>query len=423
MTSEPPLHLVIVGHVDHGKSTLIGRLLYDTGALSPERMEALREESRRRGRDVEFAHVMDHLAEERTDAMTIDTAQAFFCTARREVVIIDAPGHRELMRNMVTGATQAEAAVLVVDAAEGVREQTRRHAVFLGLLGIRQIAVFLNKMDRVDYSEPRYAALGREIGGLLGSLRLTPRFCIPGSAMRGDNVMMPSQAMPWYPGPTLGEALDAFECGTHENGAALRLPVQDAITLQKRPVVLGRVESGEVRLGQRLVFLPSGACASVASLCVLDEPRRRAGAGECVGLTLGPALSVPRGEVACPAESPAAPLRRWRATVFWMAPEPLRVGERIVARAATQEVPCRVERIEQRLDSATLALLEAEAPVLRETEIGSAVLAAERPMVLEPFHSVPELGRLVLTRGDAVVGGAIVGAAAAHDAAAGAPTT
>ncbi len=211
MPERETLKLVIVGHLDHGKSTLIGRLLSDTGSVAPERLEEIRQVSLERGREMEYAHLMDHLQEERRDEMTIDTAQAFFQTARRDYVIIDAPGHRELMRNMITGAAQAEAAVLVVDVCEGVREQTKRHAHFLSLMGIRQVLVWINKMDKVNHDRARFAAVAEAARQYLKAVGLASASYIPGSALLGENVEHRSDAMSWYDGPILLEALDALQ--------------------------------------------------------------------------------------------------------------------------------------------------------------------------------------------------------------------
>jgi len=203
MKDERSMHIVIAGHVDHGKSTLVGRLFYDTGCLPPDKMELLREASEAQGKEMEFAFVMDQLEEERDRGITIDIAHTFFSTARRRYVIIDAPGHKEFLKNMITGSSQAEAALLLVDITEGIREQTRRHCFILGLLGFKQIAVLVNKMDAVDYSEARFRAIKDEIKTVLGQLKITPTHILPISARRGENVAARSEALAWFEGPTV----------------------------------------------------------------------------------------------------------------------------------------------------------------------------------------------------------------------------
>jgi len=408
MCNDSPLNLVIVGHVDHGKSTLIGRLLCDTGSLPPETLEALRRASGAQGRDVEFAHAMDHLAEERADAMTIDTAQAFFRSPRREVVIIDAPGHRELTRNMVTGASQAEAAVLVVDATEGLREQTRRHAYLLALLGIGQVAVLINKMDRVGYRRDAYARPAEATRRFLESVGVAPTHLVPGSAMKGDNIALPSVAMPWYAGPTLLEALDTFEPVARGTRRPLRLPVQDIYDIDGAALLAGRVESGAAEVGQELVFLPSGGHARITGLEVLGSPSRRAETGQCVGITIEPPLVLARGEVACALDDAPPVTRRLRASLFWMDRKPCRAGECLDLRAGTLETPCRLAHIERRINSSTLEVIEEDADEVAETEVARVVLEAERPLVVETFGDLPELGRLVVMRDCDIVGGGLV---------------
>jgi small GTP-binding protein len=406
MPERETLKLVIVGHLDHGKSTLIGRLLSDTGSVAPEKLEEIRQVSLERGREVEYAHLMDHLQEERRDEMTIDTAQAFFRTPRRDYVIIDAPGHRELMRNMITGAAQAEAAVLVVDVCEGVREQTKRHAHFLFLMGIRQV-VWINKMDKVNHDRARFAAVAEAARQYLKAVGLAPASCIPGSALLGENVERRSDAMNWYDGPILLEALDALQTISRSLQGPLRFPVQDVYALNGRKLLVGRVESGRLRSGQELLFLPSGLKSRATAVEVFGQERSEAVSGECIGLALDSALLPSRGEVGCAGTLPS-PTTRFRASVFWMAGDACRKGEPLLVRLATQGIPGRVESIERRMDSASLETLEAPADRLEETELGEVVIALDRPLVAELPSCVPELGRFILTRGSETAGGGLV---------------
>ncbi len=408
MLQRETLHLVIVGHVDHGKSTLIGRLLFDSESLPPDKMEEIRRVSRDLGHDVEFAYVMDHLEEERKNEMTIDTAQAFFKTPKRDYVIIDAPGHKELMKNMVTGASQAEAAILVLDAEEGIREQTQRHAYFISLLGIGQVVVLVNKMDKTGFDRARFDALSVELGRFLKTIGITAMQFIPGSARKGDNIGKRSANMPWYTGPTMLEALDGFACLDVVSPEQLRLPVQDIYQMNGDAVIVGRVESGLLKQGQELIFLPSKQRARVKEIRVFLAEPKEAGPQECVGIVLTPPLKLDRGEVACPPSAPAPVVKRFRANVFWMTPKPCLLGETLVVRSATQEVPCKVAAIDQRMDTSSLTVLEPKAKELAETEVARITFEAQTPIVLEDCRRVPELGRIVLARGMDVVGGALV---------------
>src|SRR4030066_1914036 len=223
---ERALPIVIVGHVDHGKSTLIGRLLYDTDCLPADKYSEIQKSSEMLGRIVEFSFVMDCLEEERSRGITIDTTQTFFKTSKRRYVIIDAPGHKEFLKNMITGSSQAEAAILIIDSFEGVRDQTKRHAYILGMLGLKQVCVLLNKIDLVDYSKDKFEELKNEITDYLGRLNIRPTFILPISAIHGDNVATPSEKIPWFDGPTVLEALDTFEEIKIEE-KTLRFPIQD----------------------------------------------------------------------------------------------------------------------------------------------------------------------------------------------------
>ncbi len=408
MLDRETLNLVIVGHVDHGKSTLIGRLLYDTGSLPAETIAELRSASEELGHELELAYAMDHLAEERAESMTIDTAQAFFKTAKRDYVIIDAPGHKQFIKNMITGASQSEAAVLMVDVTEGICEQTRRHAYFVNILGISQLVVVINKMDKVEYGKELCDTVATDATRFLDSVGLNASYVIPGSASRGDNVVRRSDKMPWYDGPTLVEALDRFGVVRSPRDRSLRFSVQDVYTLKGNRVLVGRVETGELACGQEVVFLPSRSHARVATVEVFGEDRSSAHAGECIGITIDHPALLDRGEIACSVGSLPEVTRRFRGNVFWMSTEPCNAGAALTLRVATQETRCVVERIETRIDASTLAVLEENAAELCEIEVGRMILATDRPLVLESFHETPELGRFVLARGPHIVGGGVV---------------
>ena len=403
------LKFVMVGHVDHGKSTLIGRLLYDTESLPPDKLEEIRIASEEQGKDVEFAYVMDHLEEERSRNITIDTAQTFFSTPRREYVIIDAPGHKEFLKNMITGASQAEAAVLIVDAAEGVREQTQRHAFMIDMLGLEQLIVVINKMDSVEFSEERFDKVKKDLVEFLGRVNLSPTYVIPISARQGDNVSNRSEKMDWYSGKTFLEALDSFVNLPSVLEKPLRYPVQLLHQVEGEEVVMGRVEAGILRRGEELVFLPCGERARVKKILEFGtEGREEAEAGRSTGVVLDPPVRIERGEVAVvPGEEPPV-TGRFPASVFWMSPVPFRIEEEILLRVSTEEVPARVVEIKERVDSSTLEILEENAKVLNDTEAGEVVIETARPVVVESFYRTKELGRFVLVRGHDVVAGGII---------------
>jgi len=412
--SDESLSFVMVGHIDHGKSTLIGRLLYDTGSLPDGKMEEIEAAARDEGRPLEFGYVVDHLAEERSRGITIDTAQTFFSTDARDYVIIDAPGHKEFIKNMITGASQAEATVLICSVYEGVQEQTKRHAYVIKLLGVDQVLVAYNKMDLVDYDRERYEAVRKDMNEFLARLGVTPSLEVPVSAAKGDNIANRSENMPWYTGPTVVQALDMFKKIPPPTQKPLRFPIQDIYVRGEDRIAVGRVESGVLRKGQQLRFVPGDEVRTVKEIRqFMRQDMAQAEAGECIGLICD-ADGLRRGQVGCPPEDKLTMTRRLGASVFWLSPRALETErERLVFKCATQEVSCRVASIVERLDSSTLELLDPGAGRLQETEVGHLVLEFEDPVVVESFYDVQELGRFVLVRGRDVVAGGIVTAATA----------
>lgn len=407
------LRFVAVGHVDHGKSTLIGRILYDTNSLPPDKMEEIIRVSEQSGGVPEFAFVMDHLEEERRNRITIDTAQIFFKTARRDYTIIDAPGHKQFLKNMITGSTQAEAAVLLVDAEEGLQEQTHRHAYILSLLGIKQIMVVLNKMDLVDYSQERFNQVKKEITSRLKEfgMEVAPNMVIPISARIGDNVAGRSDNLDWHKGLTMLEALDKLEPATSTEEEILRFPIQDIYEIDGEKVLVGRIASGNIQKNQKVIFHPCGKSATIARIMKLNESPQNAVAGESIGLVIknGTALkALKRGEVACPAETSPNVSNTIVSTVFWMNGQSLQKGETLEFKCATQQVKCKVKKISNRLNTSSLEVIASNAEELRETEVAELTLKMDGYVATDPFEKVAEMGRFVLMRDNDTVAGGVV---------------
>lgn len=409
MSQHDTLKIVIVGHVDHGKSTLIGRLFYDTGSIPEVRYQEIEATCRRQGRPFEFAYLMDALEEERDQNVTIDTAQTFFKTAKRPYVIIDAPGHVEFLKNMITGAASADAAILLLDGVEGVREQTKRHAYLLSLLGIRQVIVAVNKLDAAGYDRRVFQQAANDIAAFLHPLGIVPSHVIPISAREGENMARSLGKTPWYDGPSILEALDAFENVRAEEGLPLRFPVQDVYKWDGRRLYAGRVETGRVRVGDEVVFQPSGRRTRVKTVEKWREPDlRSARAGECVGLTFTDELFVERGEVLAAAEEPPLVSDELRASVFWLANRPFERGKTYRLKLATSEVEATCVDIEERLDSSTLEVTERHAARLETTEAGNVVFALRKPLAADPYLDNARLGRFVLEDGLFIGGGGIL---------------
>ncbi len=408
---ERQLRIVIVGHVDHGKSTFVGRLLHDTGSLPEGKLEAIQASCRRRGVDFEFAFLMDALQSERDQNITIDTAQIWFRTPKRQYVIIDAPGHKEFIKNMVTGAAQADAAFLLIAANEGVQEQSRRHGTLLSLLGIRQVAVLVNKMDLVGYDRGVFEGIEREYRAFLKGLGVEPMAFLPMSARGGANVAAPASGEPglgWYRGPTVLEQLDRFEAPAPPTEAALRFPVQDVYRFDARRILAGRVESGSVKVGDELVFWPGGKRSRVASIERWSAPESTsAAAGESVGLTLTEQIFVERGHIATRAETPLIQSHEVHARVFWLGKRPLETGRRYKLKLATQEAEVQVKEVRSTLDSGSL---ESRGPssAVQRNEVADLVLATRVPVAFDNHDACAATGRFVLVDGNDMAGGGVV---------------
>ena len=342
-----PLKLVIVGHVDHGKSTLVGRLLFETGALTEEKLAKLKAVSEKRGQAMEWAFLLDSFQAERDQGVTIDVSRIHFQTARRPYVVIDAPGHVEFLKNMVTGAADAEAALLMVDASEGLKEQTRRHAYLLRLLGVGQVAVVVTKMDLVGYDQARFEAIARDIEAYLAELGLRPNVILPISAREGANISEASAAMAWHRGPTVLEALDGFAPRPAPAFRPLRLPVQDVYKFDDRRIIAGTIAAGSLRQGDTLLFSPSGKTARVQTIETWSAPPKvEAHVNEAVGVTLDRQIFVERGEVASHLEDAPILTNVFRARIFWLDDAPLAVGDVVKIRINTTDAEARVQLVQ-----------------------------------------------------------------------------
>ncbi|WP_207477595.1 adenylyl-sulfate kinase [Arenibaculum pallidiluteum] len=402
------LRIVVVGHVDHGKSTLIGRLLHDTGSLPDGKVEELRAVSERRGMPLEWSFVLDAFQAERDQAITIDTTQIWFKSALRDYVIIDAPGHREFLKNMVSGAAQADAAVLVVDAQEGVREQSRRHAYLLRLLGLRQVVVVVNKMDAVAHDAARFAAVRGEIEAYLAEIGVPASAIVPVSARHGENLAIRATSMDWYEGDTLLEVLDRFAPQTSPVDQPLRLPIQDVYKFDERRILVGRIETGRLGVGDTVLFSPTNRTARIRSIEHWGPGAApvEARAGQCVGITLDEQIFAERGDVLSHAESAPMLSNVFRAHLFWLGREPLRAGKQLKLKLATAEASVRVEAIERVIDTQSLGSGQAEE--VRTNEVAEVVLRSRETLALDEGSRTPATGRCVLVDVyDTVAGGVI----------------
>jgi bifunctional enzyme CysN/CysC len=411
MNAAEQLKIVILGHVDHGKSTLVGRLFNDTGSLPEGRLEQLQRAAQRRGTPFEWANLMDALQAERDQNISIDTAQIWFQTAKRRYVIIDAPGHKEFIKNMVTGAAQAEAALVVIDAQEGVQENSRRHGYLLELLGIRQVAVLINKMDLVNYSPERFSAIEAEYRAWLKQIGLEPNIFIPISARQGDNIAAPGPNMPWWKGPTVVQALDEFKAARLPGDRPLRFPIQDVYRFDHRRILAGRVESGRIKVGDRLVFSPSNKTSSVKSIERWNAPARDfADAGESIGITLTDQVFVERGAVGALENTPPYALTCFKARVFWLGQRPFTPGRKYRLKLATQEAECQIEKLERVIDASTLQTVQrpGSEPFVGRHEAAELTLRTKKPVAFDAIGEVAATGRFVIVDGFDLAGGGVI---------------
>jgi bifunctional enzyme CysN/CysC len=405
------LKIVIVGHVDHGKSTFVGRLFHDTGSLPEGKLEQLQKAADRRGVPFEWANLMDALQSERDQNITIDTAQIWFHTPKRQYVIIDAPGHKEFLKNMITGAASAEAALLLIDAHEGVQENSRRHGYLLNLLGIRQIAVLVNKMDLENYSEARFRQIEAEYRQWFNGIGLVPKIFIPIAAKDGDNIAATSANMPWWAGPTVVDALDVFQMAEPPQDLPLRFPIQDVYRFDHRRILAGRVESGSLQVGDRLVFSPTGKVSTVKTIERWNAPQtNHADAGESVGITLTEQIFVERGAVAAREKDPPYELTRFKARLFWMGRSPLHPGRLYKLKLATQEVDCEMDSVEKIMDTSSLETIsrhDHEVSVGRH-EVAELCIRTRQPIAFDAHSEIAPTGRFVIVDGFEVSGGGII---------------
>ena len=403
------LRVVIVGHVDHGKSTLVGRLLYETGSLPDGKFEQIQTVCRRRGMPFEWAFLMDALQAERDQNITIDVSQIWFKTRRRNYVIIDAPGHKEFLKNMVSGAASADAALLLIDAHEGIQEQSRRHAYLLSLLGIRQVVVVVNKMDLVDFDQAVYTKIETDYRNFLRQLNVQPLQFLPMAARDGVNMVVPDPRTSWYEGPTLIQTLDDLEQPAPPADLPLRFAVQDVYRFDHRRILAGRIESGTLRVGDTIVFAPANKESVVASIEVWNAPQRSsASAGESVGITLQEQIFVERGSVGIHIDQMPIETNRFRARIFWMGDRSLSLAKKYKIKLLTQEIECQLASIDRVIDASTLEASSAIRRTVEKNEVAEVTIQSRGPLVMDNYDRLETSGRFVLVDGNDVAGGGVV---------------
>jgi bifunctional enzyme CysN/CysC len=413
MNENEHMNIVIVGHVDHGKSTIVGRLLADTGSLPEGKLEQVRMNCERNSKPFEYAFLIDALKDEQSQGITIDSARVFFKTRKRKYTIIDAPGHIEFLKNMVTGASRAEGALLVIDAAEGVQENSRRHGTMLSMLGIQQVVVLINKMDLVGYRKKVYDEIVKEYSRFLEELRIQPLSYIPVSGREGDTIATIKSSMPWYQGATVLDVLDTFRKEELPTAKPFRMPVQDVYKFTKygdsRRIVAGTVVTGSVKVGDEVVFYPSGKKGRVKSIEAFQAPERaEVGAGYATGLTLEEQIYVTRGELATKADEPHPKVTtRLRTNLFWLGKEPLVKKKDYFIKLGTAKIPVRVEEIVRVMDASNLSTYPKKEEVGRH-EIAECILKCTRDIAFDITEEIALTSRFVIVDDYEIWGGGIV---------------
>ena len=412
--------IVIVGHVDHGKSTLVGRLLADTNSLPDGKLEAVRRECLRTDKPFEYAFLLDALSDEQDQGITIDTARVFFKTQARDYIIIDAPGHIEFLKNMISGAARAEAAVLVIDAKEGVRENSRRHGYILSMLGIRQVVVCVNKMDLVNFDEKVFAQIETEYRAFLTEIgAVSPDRFIPISGMQGDNLASRSTKMNWYQGPILLEMLDTFQKAPPKVDRPMRMPVQAVYKFTNqgddRRIISGRIDAGRVKVGDKVVFTPSNKTAHIKSIEGFNtHPRSEIEAGWSTGFTLTEELYITRGQLMSHVDRAPLVSTRLRANVIWLGHKPFDPQRDYKLKLHTAAVPVRIHKINKVIDAS-----EAHSQLVKERvdrhDVADLVLETQTPVAFDTVGDNEATGRFVIVDGYEIAGGGIIVSAEEED--------
>lgn len=413
MNDRDQINIVIVGHVDHGKSTVIGRLLADTGSLPEGKLEDVKALCARNAKPFEYAFLLDALKDERTQGITIDSARCFFKTKKRDYIVIDAPGHIEFLKNMVTGAARAEAALLVIAADEGIQENSKRHGYLVSMLGIRQVVVLLNKMDIVGYDRQVYDTLCAEYTAFLETLQVKPTSFIPISARDGENLVTPSTQTPWYHGPTVLDQLDALEKKSSDLHLPLRFPVQDIYKFTEenddRRIIAGTIETGGLSVGDEVLFLPSHKRSRVRTIEAFNtQVKTQATASEAIGITLDTQLYIKPGEIITrPGDTPPLVNSRFKAHIFWMGRSPLIKDKSYKLKLATCRVPVRLAEIIHVLDATDLSMTQHKKQLDRH-DVGEVILETAKPIAFDPVTVIEGTGRFVIVDHYEIAGGGII---------------
>ncbi|MGC8687703.1 MAG: translation elongation factor EF-1 subunit alpha [Candidatus Micrarchaeia archaeon] len=415
VVDKPHMNLIFIGHVDHGKSTTVGRILYESGAITDRDLEKYKELTQQFNRPTfEFAFVMDQLKEERERGITIDITHKEFQTPKYYFTIIDAPGHRDFVKNMITGASQADAAVLVVASDEGVRPQTREHAILASVLGIGQLIIGINKIDKINYDQQKFEAVKKEVYDLLKTLgfKVDQILFVPYSALEGTNVKAKSDKMPWYNGPTLLEALDTLKVPEKPTNLPLRIPIQDVFSIQGFGTVpVGRVETGVLKVNDPIVIMPGNKKAEVKSIEMHHQQLQKAEPGDNIGFNIKgiEKKDIKRGDVVGPASNPPTVAEEFTAQVVILHhPNVITKGYTPVFHIHTAQVACTITEILEKKDPKTGQVLEKNPETIKTNDIAIVRVKPTRPIALEKYTDFKQLGRFAIRDMGETIGAGVI---------------
>ncbi len=415
MAEKPHMNLIFIGHVDHGKSTTVGRVMYETGAVSEQDLNKLKEEAAKLGKATfEFAYVMDELKEERERGVTIDIATKTFQTPKYYFTVIDAPGHRDFVKNMITGASQADAAVLVVAAPEGVQTQTREHAQLAKILGISQLIVAVNKMDMVNFDVNKFTETKTAITTFLKAIGydVSKVLIIPYTALGGDNVKVKSDKMAWYTGPTLLAALDSLTVPNKPTEKPLRLPIQDVYSVSGFGTVpVGRVETGVMKPGDQIIIMPSGVKTDVKSIEMHHQQLAKAEPGDNIGFNIKGVdkKDIKRGDVIGPASNPPSVAEEFTAQIVVINhPTAIAPGYSPVFHIHTAQVAATITEIMEKKDPKTGLTSEKNPAFIKTGDVAIVKIKPIKPVVVEKYSEFPQLGRFAIRDMGATVAAGVV---------------
>lgn len=406
------MNIVIAGHVDHGKSTIIGRLLADTGSLPEGKLESVRERCRRNSKPFEYAFLLDALKDEQSQGITIDSARCFFKTGKRKYMILDAPGHIEFLKNMVTGASRAEAALLVIDANEGIMENSKRHGYMLSMLGIKQIAVLVNKMDLIKFDEAQYLEIKTNYGEFLSRIGIENTSFLPVSGREGDNIFTRSERMKWYNGMILPELLDSFRKEEQPGNKPFRMPVQDVYKFtgsgDNRRIIAGTVESGSISEGDEVIFYPSGKKSRISSIEAFNTPKKTSiYPGEASGFTLAEQIYVKRGEIAArTGQTPPLMASALHVGLFWLGKNPMVKNKEYFLKLGTAKLKVQLYSVIRVLNSSTLDSSVKE--IIETYEVAECILHLNRPAAFDSAENNLTTARFVIVDDYEISGGGLI---------------